>query len=370
MGKKRILFGFSNVASFLDQTMCLLEETEKFEIRGLAINPSIYHSYRHSSWKLMNPYNKKRSLLNKVFYQFRLEYNLIRSILWCEELFLIYRIDGYSKFNLYLLILKLLKNKRKIFLEYVGSDIRFSERAKQLNPFYHNMVGDQRTDMSKKLSFSNQKLAKQLGVHFITSPEISLYLHPDYVSTYYNLFQRIDINKFPLVYPKVSNKKPLVLHTPSNPKTKGTKFIVQAVQSLKEKGFDFEYLEMTNSPREEVLKAMKRCDVFVDQLYVGGYGMASCEAMSMGKPVCVYIMPAACERFYKDLPLVNCNIDNIESNLKELIISADRRNEIGKKSRAFMEAHYEPRVMQKVLISLLEGSATELKNMNSLCYFK
>jgi len=59
--------------------------------------------------------------------------------------------------------------------------------------------------------------------------------------------------------------KPIILHAPSNPIIKGTENVLKAIALLKEKRDDFEFLMLTKRPHEEVLEALSRTSILIDQ---------------------------------------------------------------------------------------------------------
>jgi len=85
-----------------------------------------------------------------------------------------------------------------------------------------------------------------------------------------------------------SEHKFRILHCPTNPEIKGTKYIEEAITELKEK-YDFEYETITGQPHEEILLEMAKCDLYIDQLRIGYYGVSAMECAAMGVPVVCYV---------------------------------------------------------------------------------
>ncbi|NJB69194.1 hypothetical protein GGQ74_002891 [Desulfobaculum xiamenense] len=61
--------------------------------------------------------------------------------------------------------------------------------------------------------------------------------------------------------------RPVLLHCPSAPQGKGTVRIREMVERLRGRGVDFDYRELSGVPHAEVLAALARADVAVDQLW-------------------------------------------------------------------------------------------------------
>ncbi|HSK72878.1 MAG TPA: glycosyltransferase, partial [Pyrinomonadaceae bacterium] len=149
-------------------------------------------------------------------------------------------------------------------------------------------------------------------------------------------------------FPDPLNKKPVVVHSPSAPVAKGTKFILQAIESLKAK-YDFEFVLVENMAREKALETMRGCDIFVDQLIIGSHGYAAVEAMAFGKPVVCYINPVTGKNYLPELPIFNANPENITEKLEILLKDGALRNELGKKGRNYVEKYHDDKKLAENL---------------------
>jgi len=146
----------------------------------------------------------------------------------------------------------------------------------------------------------------------------------------------------------VEDQKPdiRILHAPSNPLSKGSNVIEEAVNNLKHKGYPIDFVKITNRPNKEVLSEISKCDFVIDELYsdipLGGLGT---EAAFFGKPTInggYYF-----EDIKKDLPAsaippsVFCSPEDIESEIEKLITDADLRKKIGRSSKEFVDNNWE-----------------------------
>lgn len=103
-----------------------------------------------------------------------------------------------------------------------------------------------------------------------------LYFYPD------EAFDR-DLDKFADV------DRPVILHAPSNPTLKGTPLVHDAIERLEAEGYDFEYIEVTNASNDEVLRALSRAHIVLNQFYAFVPGVFGIEALSRS---CVVLMSA------------------------------------------------------------------------------
>ena len=78
------------------------------------------------------------------------------------------------------------------------------------------------------------------------------------------------------------------------------------------------------------------CDIIIDQLIVGWYGVLSIEGMCMGKPVMCYIQQDLSE-IYPKLPILNTNPNSIRMDLIKLIENPEYRIKLGNQGRRMLK---------------------------------
>ncbi|MBA3986706.1 MAG: hypothetical protein H0X63_09075, partial [Flavobacteriales bacterium] len=151
-----------------------------------------------------------------------------------------------------------------------------------------------------------------------------------------------------------------ILHSPSNLLAKGTIKIREALDSLKRKGYNFDYFELTNSPNKVVLEAIASCDFVVDQVY-SDTAMATfaTEAAFLGKPAIVggYGWDEL-KKFVKaeKFPASYiCKPETLETAIEELIVNEQFRNDLGKSAYKFVHDNWEAKKVGKKFSLLIEG---------------
>jgi hypothetical protein len=143
----------------------------------------------------------------------------------------------------------------------------------------------------------------------------------------------------------------LVLHAPTHRLIKGTPWVERAFEALRPRfpGVTFRVVERV--PWVELRQLMSECDVFVDQLHMGWYGMVSAEAMALGKPAMAYIRPDFEPRM-KDAPIVRTGVESLTEDLAALLQDAPRRGELRERGRAYVEREHEAHVIAGHLVAL------------------
>lgn len=233
-------------------------------------------------------------------------------------------------------ILKLFR--KKIVVHFVGSDIR-PEDSLQSNE-----------KKKKKIRFW-EKYADAI----ISFPEYSQFLTKKYylIPLGYNLDYWKPFNS------KTSENKDklLIIHAPSNRRKKGTEYILGAVESLKKEGYNIAFKLLENLPNSKVREWLNKSDIVVDQLIIGWYGAFAIESMAMANPTLCNIDENVKEKvpYAGNLPLVNTNPENLLENLKMLIESSKLRQEIGEKSRKYVEEFHDSKKVAKKLLELYKN---------------
>lgn len=114
------------------------------------------------------------------------------------------------------------------------------------------------------------------------------------------------------------------------------------VRRLEADGLPVKLISYTNVPNMDLRYYQAQADIFLDMLTYGWFGATAREGMMLGKPVVCYLRPEWLESmrreipdYVDDLPIVNATPDTIYEVLKDLIQNAEKRREIGNRSRKF-----------------------------------
>lgn len=140
---------------------------------------------------------------------------------------------------------------------------------------------------------------------------------------------------------------------------KGSPFVLEAIERLKNEGYPVEYTYISNKPSNQMRFYQAQADIVVEQLIYGWWGSTGAETMALGKPVICYLRPSWKAFFlnthpeYEDVPIVNATTLTIYEELKKLIVDKELRERKGRESRAFAERHFNPEQNTKSLIHLL-----------------
>lgn len=137
-------------------------------------------------------------------------------------------------------------------------------------------------------------------------------------------------------YCPTNNKKIKIAHCPNHRGFKGTEFVIDAVERLKNSGYSIDLILFEKIPNKLLLERMKNeIDILVEQLICPTYGMNGVEGMACGKPVLsnlsnnTYSQVFRRYSFLNECPILSTNPENIYENLKLLLDNKDLREELG-----------------------------------------
>ncbi|MCM8821279.1 MAG: glycosyltransferase [Candidatus Omnitrophica bacterium] len=322
-----------NVASIPSNTIKGLRKIG-IDARGLVAQ----QAYCQSSNGLVVISNKPVKGVNKILEEIVFSYFFLKMLRWAD---IVHWYFGSSIMPWWLDIRLVKLLNKPALIEWLGSDIRIPEVELKDNPYYRTIFHSPEFP-SKQLikSWRKQKFFANHGFEVLVPPCMLQYLKKDTWNTIHVLRQRIMVSDYIPSYPEPDKKCPVIVHTPTKPVLKGTHSVLNAIERLK-KNHCFEFRLIQNLSHADTLQAIRHSDIFLDQFVIGAHGMAALEAMAFGKPVVCYIKPSLVSIYPPDLPIINANQDNLVQILEKLITDGEKRNEIGKKSRNYVEKYHD-----------------------------
>jgi hypothetical protein len=151
--------------------------------------------------------------------------------------------------------------------------------------------------------------------------------------------------------PADKNRQPIsatrILHSPSNPKAKGSEVIRAMVLQLKHEGFNIDYLELQNVPNAVVRDAILQADIAIDQLYCDRPGAAfSLECISAGV-LCIVGSANAVwlKNHYRDLVIQPCYLvepSAVIQVLRRYLESPEEKNKLASQLHSVSNACFSP----------------------------
>src|SRR5205085_7474785 len=110
----------------------------------------------------------------------------------------------------------------------------------------------------------------------------------------------------------------VIAHAPTDRLIKGTRHVFAAVETLKREFPRLELRTIEKQPWARMPEFLAGCDILVDQLMMGWYGLLAIEGMAEGKAVVAHIREDF-RSVHPDLPVVDADPAPLVAVLRELI---------------------------------------------------
>jgi glycosyltransferase involved in cell wall biosynthesis len=247
---------------------------------------------------------------------------------------------------------RLLRNLgRRVVVEFWGTDARLPSVEAERNPYYVNTYME---DDSKARTRLKQWAAVTAGHAVMADHSFDAYLKP-YFPHIHVVGQRVDTRRLQPCFPRPETTVPLVVHAPSHPAYKGTKYVRRAVERLQAGRIPFEYVEVHGVAHAAALEIYARADLVIDQLCAGAHGVFAVEAFSLGKPVISYILPELVSTYPAGFPVINATPDTLEEVLAIWLRRPTDRYWLGVQSREYAERVHDCRVVARRLMDVYEN---------------
>lgn len=233
---------------------------------------------------------------------------------------------------------------KKRIAHYWGSEVRVMSIGRQINPYVKVKQVDESV-IKRQLEYQSK---------YIPHAMVGDYELFEYVKDYHDFVHivpaAIIIEDYPYVGTDSTNAIPLLVHAPTSPEIKGSKYILKAIEDLKDK-YTFDFKLIQNTSHEEAKKWYAKADLIIDELHCGTYGLLTIELMSMGKPVLTWISDYMREKYPQELPVVSANPDNIKEKIEYMLNNRDIFPDLGRRGRDYVEKYHDIRHVANQIIS-------------------
>ncbi|ETI67132.1 glycosyltransferase family 4 protein [Neobacillus vireti] len=237
---------------------------------------------------------------------------------------------------------------KKMVMHHWGSDVRSVRMVRKLNPYRLPPTYYTDLEIDRQLKY----VTKYIDTAIVQDYEAYPYVK-DYYKKVFVLPLACNVEDFEVSYPLVTNDNPAIVHAPTNRSFKGSNHVEAAVNQLQGKA-EFTYQIVEKMSHEKAIAIYKDADIIIDQLLCGTYGMFSVEAMAMGKPVVAFIRDDVRNKFPAELPIVQATPETLADVLLELIQNPERRHEIGRAGRRYVETYHSAERVTNELITIYQ----------------
>lgn len=245
------------------------------------------------------------------------------------------------------------KQNVRVMMLCHGTDIRLPSRHIALNPdspFLDSLSGVSK--VLERTARRNRKLLDTLGC-------------PVFVSTPDLLLDVPDARWLPVVVDPAAwssdtkplvRSRPIVAHAPSSGSVKGSELIDPILRALNDSGL-ITYLKVEHVPFDTMPAIYRDADIVIDQVRLGDYGVAACEAMAAGRVVVGHVSDHARAHVQGvtglTLPIVESNAASLEGVIRNIVANRQQFQAVARAGVDFVATVHDGRLSAGVLGSVL-----------------
>ena len=168
----------------------------------------------------------------------------------------------------------------------------------------------------------------------------------------------VDVERWRAPGTPLERDVPVVVHAPSRAALKGTDLVEPVLRELEREGL-VEYRQATGLDRDGMLRLYRESDVVVDQLRMGIYGVAACEAMAAGRVVVSHVSEqsrsVAGRAAGQDLPVIEATDDTLRAVLLDVLDRREDARATAARGPGFVQVLHDGRASARALESFLSS---------------
>jgi len=235
-----------------------------------------------------------------------------------------------------------------------GSDTRDPDAHIARNPHSYFLYADNEyVARLRAVSRKNRELALDSGLPlFVSTPDLLL----DNPGASW-LPLSVQSDRWRGAGPALRFGVPAVLHIPSKrmPPIKGTATIDPVLRSLDEQG-KVVYLSAERVSNAQMAALVGRCDIVVDQLLSGSYGVAAIEGMASGRLVIGNVATETRRLMAEAPPIVDATPDDFEAIILDILSHRESYSDLAKTGPGFVDRWHTGAASAAALSEFLLGS--------------
>ncbi|WP_438353553.1 hypothetical protein [Microbacterium sp. CJ88] len=229
-----------------------------------------------------------------------------------------------------------------------GTDIRDPDRHATRTP-WSPYPEDPRTAALREDARANLELLRTLRRPvFVSTPDLLL----DVPGSLWCPVV-VDVERFATDAPVFARTTPRVIHASSAPVQKGSHLIRPALAPLIDSGA-VTYEAVSGASAAEMPTRFAAADIVVDQLRLGSYGVAACEAMAAGRVVVGHVLPDVRAQVEQatglELPIVEATPDSLARVVAGLVQDPDAARARAAAGPGFVQTVHDGSFSARVLL--------------------
>ncbi|MFH0732514.1 MAG: hypothetical protein V2A72_06295 [Candidatus Omnitrophota bacterium] len=239
---------------------------------------------------------------------------------------------------------------RKIVLHYRGCEARDPEKNKKLHPDVNICQHcDYEGWVCRKGKKRIQRIKKYVDISLVTTPDMKEFI-PDAI--HFPFFTPcIDYEKFRNRKAAFkAGEKVKIVHVTNHPGIEGTSMIRKAIDNLRDKGHDIDFVFLKGVTPEQALAEYRDADFSVGKLKMGYYANAQIESMFLDVPSITYARPEFMTQELRDSGFIFTSLKDLEKTLEFYITNPDEYEKKKLKARqSILKLHDNDKLSKQLL---------------------
>ena len=245
------------------------------------------------------------------------------------------------------------KMGRRIIVHYRGCEARNQARNMELHPKSNICQECDYNGMICRVGAKRVALAKKYGDQFlVTTPDMKDFM-PDAIHFPFFL-PEVDYEKYRAVERPLSGRHFKIVHATNHPGIEGTRHIQSAIDALKAKGYDIEFVFLKGVEPERILEEIQNADLTIGKMKMGYYANAQIESMYLGVPAVTYVRPEFMTKELKDSGFIFSSLQELETTLEHYILNPDELAKKRAKARKSILRLHDEEFLIQLLLSIYE----------------
>ncbi|ROT44017.1 hypothetical protein CHR62_14445 [Pusillimonas sp. NJUB218] len=153
--------------------------------------------------------------------------------------------------------------------------------------------------------------AKWADATLVTTPDMLDFIPGAVVSSFFAPVEVFPNNSGPW-----DGQRPLKLvHVTNHPGIEGTKQIRLAVDAVRARGFEIQFIHLRDVNHAEVMRTLREADLAIGKMKMGFYANSQIESMACGVPTITWVRPEFMTEKLHNSGFIICHLDNLEQTL-------------------------------------------------------
>lgn len=245
---------------------------------------------------------------------------------------------------------------RRVVAHYLGCEARNRELNMRLHPAMNicQQCDYNATICRSPLNRDRRALAARWAdATMVTTPDMRDFMPEAVVSSFF----APDGIEAPAREPWDGERPLKLVHVTNHPGIEGTERIQEAVDAVRARGHEIEFIYLSNVPHTDVMAAMRQADLAIGKMKMGYYANAQIESMICGVPTITWIRPDFMTDALRQSGFIICHLDELEQTLLHYLSDPGALAQKQSLARSSIKVLHDESAIAKTFIACYAGQS-------------